>query len=178
MGSEVYVVLFRGVGGATKLPTAPLREALTTAGFERVATYIASGNVVLKSNASAEDVERRVAGVARDLCGFEKDIMVVPAAAWAEMIARNPFPEAVGVPTTLHAFALKREPDKADADSLAKRAAPSERVVVRGNFLYFHAPKGFGVSKLPPIIDRILKTPSTARNWNSVLRLRELAEEA
>ena len=40
----VYILLFRGVGGATQLPTAPLREALTGAGFENVATYINSGN--------------------------------------------------------------------------------------------------------------------------------------
>ena len=39
-----FVLLFRGVGGATQLPTAPLREALTEAGFENVATYINSGN--------------------------------------------------------------------------------------------------------------------------------------
>jgi Protein of unknown function (DUF1697) len=38
-----YVLLFRGVGGATQLPTAPLREALTGAGFENVATYSEKG---------------------------------------------------------------------------------------------------------------------------------------
>ena len=31
-----FVLLFRGVGGATQLPTAPLREALVEAGFENV----------------------------------------------------------------------------------------------------------------------------------------------
>ena len=45
----VYIILFRGVGGATQLPTKPLREALTAAGFKDVATYINSGNAVLSS---------------------------------------------------------------------------------------------------------------------------------
>ena len=44
-----YIVLFRGVGGATQLPTAPLGEAPAEAGFENVATYINSGNAVLHS---------------------------------------------------------------------------------------------------------------------------------
>ena len=38
MPKTAYVLPFRGVGGATQLPTAPLREALTAAGFENVAT--------------------------------------------------------------------------------------------------------------------------------------------
>jgi hypothetical protein len=47
-----FILLFRGVGGATQLPTAPLREALTEAGFENVATYINSGNAILRSHLS------------------------------------------------------------------------------------------------------------------------------
>ncbi len=44
----VYILLFRGAGGATQLTVAPLREALTGAGFENVATYINSGNAVAR----------------------------------------------------------------------------------------------------------------------------------
>ena len=33
-----FILLFRGVGGATQLPTAPLREALAEAGFENCIT--------------------------------------------------------------------------------------------------------------------------------------------
>ena len=56
-----YILLFRGVGGATQLPVAPLREALTGAGFENVATYISSGNAVLRSHLSREKVIATVA---------------------------------------------------------------------------------------------------------------------
>jgi len=44
-----YIVLFRGVGGATQLPVARLREVLPEAGFHNVSTYINSGNAVLSS---------------------------------------------------------------------------------------------------------------------------------
>jgi uncharacterized protein (DUF1697 family) len=46
-----------------------------------------------------------------------------------------------------------------------------------GKVLYFHAPEGFGTSKLPPVIDRTLGVVSTARNWNTVRKLMELAEK-
>jgi uncharacterized protein (DUF1697 family) len=48
--SQRGILLFRGVGGATQLPVAPLREALTEAGFVNDATFINSGNAVLLSH--------------------------------------------------------------------------------------------------------------------------------
>ncbi|MBA3516754.1 MAG: DUF1697 domain-containing protein [Rhizobiales bacterium] len=178
MIGETFIVLFRGVGGATQLPTKPLREALTEAGFRSVATYIASGNVVLASGLSADEVKARVAAIVGKKLGFSKSIFVVTRQEWGDFIAQNPFPEAVDRPTTLHAFALEAEPSREAVQALAARAAASERVVVKGKVLYFHAPEGFGTSKLPPIIDRTLEVATTARNWNTVLKLGELARTA
>ena len=62
-------------------------------------------------------------------------------------------------------------------EALIARAASHEHVVVQDKVLYFHAPEGFGVSKLPPVIDRMLGVANTARNWNTVLKLMELAEK-
>ncbi len=47
-----YIILFRGVGGATQLPVAPLREALTKAGFENVATYTAATRLLNRASAA------------------------------------------------------------------------------------------------------------------------------
>lgn len=46
-----YVILLRGinVGGKNKLPMAALKKGLEELGFAEVSTYIASGNVILKS---------------------------------------------------------------------------------------------------------------------------------
>lgn len=178
MSDTVYIVLFRGVGGATQLPTARLREALGKAGFGNVATYINSGNAVLSSALSLKETAAEIAAICRKEFGFEKDIMLVSRADWAKLIRQNPFPEAVDTPTTLHAFALDGMPNKEAVVALAARAAPHERVAVRGKVLYFHAPEGFGTSKLPPAIDRTLGVASTARNWNTVRKLMELADKA
>ena len=174
----VFVVLFRGVGGATQLPTKPLREALSKDGFCNVATYINSGNAVLSSDRDIEATTAEIAAICRKEFGFEKDIMLVTRADWAKLIKQNPFPQAVDKPTSLHAFALNSAPRKEAVDALTARAASHEHVVVKGKVLYFHAPEGFGTSKLPPVIDRTLGVVSTARNWNTVLKLMELAEKA
>jgi uncharacterized protein (DUF1697 family) len=57
-----YLVLLRGinVGGRNKLPMAALRELLESHGHTEVSTYIASGNVILRSDQSATAIKREL----------------------------------------------------------------------------------------------------------------------
>lgn len=59
---------------------------------------------------------------------------------------------------------------------LAVKADPEElRMEGREPYIYF--PNGMARPKLSiAAIERILKTPSTGRNWNSVRKLLEIAE--
>jgi uncharacterized protein (DUF1697 family) len=54
-----FSVLIRGinVGGKNKVPMAALRECLVDLGFSDVSTYIASGNVILKSDKGPAEVK-------------------------------------------------------------------------------------------------------------------------
>jgi uncharacterized protein (DUF1697 family) len=176
MPDTIYIVLFRGVGGDTKLPSQPLREALIAGGFRNVTTYIATGNVVLTSSLTADAVKARVASIARGELGFTKPVMVASRREWAALIRGNPFPEAVEAPRTLHALLLEAKPRAGAVEALMARAAAGERLVLKGKVLYLHTPEAFGRSKLPPLIDRLLGVATTGRNWNTVLKLGELAE--
>ena len=57
-----YVVLLRGinVGGKNPVPMARLREVLGELGYEDVATYIASGNVILSSTHKADRIKEEI----------------------------------------------------------------------------------------------------------------------
>ena len=57
-----YLVLLRGinVGGRNKVPMAALRELLESHGHSKVSTYIASGNVILSSDRSANAIKREL----------------------------------------------------------------------------------------------------------------------
>lgn len=57
-----YLVLLRGinVGGKNKVPMAPLRRLLEELGYSDVSTYIASGNVLLRSDQPAREVKQRI----------------------------------------------------------------------------------------------------------------------
>src|SRR5690606_22591060 len=139
--------LFRGVGGKTQLPVAPLREKLTQAGFDKVATYINSGNAVLKSALAPDEVAARVAEICTRGFAFDKDVHVRTEAEWRALIDANPFPQAAATPTKLHAAILEAEPAPERIEALRALAAPGEDIAVVGKVAYLHTPHGFGTSK-------------------------------
>ena len=57
-----------------------------------------------------------------------------------------------------------------DADQFAP-----EEFTIKGSDLYLRLPNGMGRTKLPAYLDRKLKVPTTVRNWNTVLKLLDLA---
>lgn len=178
MPSTVHILLFRGVGGATQLPVKPLREQLTQAGFANVATYINSGNAVVRSEWPREEVVARVARICREHFGFEKAIFAPTLKEWKVLIARNPFPEGVEPGKFLHAAWLEKAPAKENVERLRALAVSGkeEGFAVVGRVAYLHTPHGFGVSKLAEKFDKVIGVANTARNWNTVRKLAELAE--
>lgn len=59
---NTYVILLRGinVGGKNKVSMAELKKCLEELGFSSVVTYIASGNVILKSGKHANEVKDKI----------------------------------------------------------------------------------------------------------------------
>jgi len=172
-----FIVLFRGVGGATLLPVQPLRVALIEDGFDRVATYINTGNVVLISDLRREEIRQRVAAVVLEKFGFAKAILIVEKREWSELIAANPFPQHAAEGNKLHAFVMDAEPDGEAVNALKRKAEGlPEQFRIVGKVLYYYPPQGASQSKLHGKIETTLKVTTTARNWNTVLKLGQLAE--
>ena len=48
------------MGGKNKVPMAQLKKCLEDLGFLEVSTYIASGNVLLKSNQNANQIKKTI----------------------------------------------------------------------------------------------------------------------
>lgn len=175
----VYILLFRGVGGKTQLPTKPLREALTAAGFENAGTYINSGNAYVSTKLSRAAVLAAVTEICETKFGFTKEVYAVSLPEWRKLVANNPFPEgAAAVPKYVHAAVLAKKPEAAAVEAIRALAVPGEQIEVVDKVAYLHTPHGFGTSKLAARFDKGIGVPNTARNWNSVLELLRLAEAA
>ena len=179
MKRTVYLILFRGVGGKTQLPTKILREKLTEAGFENTATYINSGNAIVRSRLARKKVISTIADLCREHFDFDKAIFAPTLEEWDDLIARNPFAKAAETaPTTVHAAVLAGPPKPADIERIRSHAAEGEEIEIVGEVAYLHTPHGFGKSKLAEKFDKTIGVTNTARNWNTVLKLAELGRAA
>jgi uncharacterized protein (DUF1697 family) len=179
MKRTVYLILFRGVGGKTQLPTQALREKLTETGFENVATYINSGNAVVRSRMSRKKVIATVAELCRKQFNFDKAIFAPTLAEWDDLIARNPFARtAANAPTTVHAALLESAPKTEDIERVRACAVKGEEIQVIEGVAYLHTPHGFGRSKMAEKFDKWIGVTNPARNWNTVLKLAELGRAA
>lgn len=131
MKRTVYLILFRGVGGKTQLPVAKLREKLTEAGFENVATYINSGNAIVRSRLNRKQVITTIEELCRKHFDFDKAIFAPTLAEWDEVIVRNPFAEAATkTPTTVHAALLESAPKPEDVERIRALGVKGEDLKV------------------------------------------------
>ncbi|MGC3956939.1 MAG: DUF1697 domain-containing protein [Verrucomicrobiota bacterium] len=179
MKATVYLILFRGVGGKTQLPVAALREKLTKAGFENVATYINSGNAIIRSRLNRSKVIATIAELCRKHFDFDKAIFAPTLAEWNDVIARNPFAKAAtNAPTTVHAALLESLPKLEDIERIRALAVKGEDIKVIEGVAYLHTPNGFGTCKMAEKFDKWIGVTNTARNWNTVLKLAELGRAA
>jgi len=175
----VYLILFRGIGGKTQLPVATLREKLTKAGFENVATYINSGNAIVRSGMNQKKVIATIAELCRKEVKFDKAIFAPSLGEWEEVIARNPFGKAAAsVPTTVHAALLESAPARENVERVRACAVKGEDIRIVGKVAYLHTPNGFGRCKMAEKFDAWIGVTNTARNWNTVLKLGELGRAA
>src|ERR1700693_781362 len=92
--------------------------------------------------------------------------------------ARHPFPRAVDIFARYQVSFRPAEPDPEWAARLATVDVASERFVLSGREIYAWHPDGGQGSRLAKLISAPrLWGPSTARNWNTVTKLLELASE-
>jgi len=175
-----YVALLRGinVGGHKPVAMADLHHLLTQLGLADARSLLQSGNLVFGANGrTAARLERLLEAEAAKRLGLQTDFFVRSAKEWKSVVANNPFSkEAARDPGHLVVMALKDAPK--DTDVKALQAAITGREVVRagGKHLYIVYPDGIGRSRLTnAVIDKLLGTRGTGRNWNTVLKLASLA---
>jgi uncharacterized protein (DUF1697 family) len=172
------VALLRAVNvGGRKLPMAELRALCGELGWKDVETYIQSGNIVFTAAGPGGELERRLEEAIEARFGMGVPVMVRTASQWAVYVAANPFPKAAEEePNRLMLLVSKNDPNGDAAGKLMERARGGESVKAAGGALWFHFPEGVGTSKLTPdAIDKAAGSPSTSRNWRTVVKLQEMA---
>ena len=168
------------VGGRT-VRSADLRTAAAELGHTDVATYAASGNVVLVPAADADPatIGTRLSRALGRQVGFAVPVLTRTADDWDRVVADVPCPEhAAGDPSRLTVVVWDGAPDPEAVAGFDPGRYGEEEVVWHGAEAYVYYPHGIGRSRLTlDVLSREAGLVGTARNWRTVLALQALADD-
>jgi uncharacterized protein (DUF1697 family) len=175
------ICLLRGVnlGGHNMLKMDALRALCESLGHRNVQTYVQSGNVVFQtSERDAAKLAAKVESAIEKGHGFRPDVVLRTAAEMRQVVAKNPFAKRKGVdPGKLIVTFLDSEPTTETRVAVLALKPDPEEIRMNGRELYIYFPDGSGRSKLVPLLSKVLKNKGTGRNWNTVMKLLEIAEK-
>jgi uncharacterized protein (DUF1697 family) len=165
----VYILLLRAVnvGGTGKLPMAELKAMCEDAGFLKVRTYIASGNVVFETPMPLKKIRAAVEARLLAYAGKPVGVVIRTQAELEAVLKANPFRKAA--PNRTVAIFLDEPPP---TGALAEAKGLTEELMHLGvREIYVTYGDGMAHSKL-----RIPAAKAgTARNMNTVAKLVAMA---
>lgn len=155
-----------------------LRQVLSDAGFQQVRTWIQSGNVVLRSDLTARELELRVHQLIKEQIGPELAIVVRTGNELRQMIDNNPFQgEEHPIGRVFFVSFQERPPDE-KVQALLAQDFSSEKLLIDGMSAYMFIPQAYSDSKLSNnFLERKLGVAATTRNFNTITKMIAWAEE-
>ena len=177
MGKIIALQRAINVGGI-KVNIAELRSMVADLGFGGVQSYVASGNLVFEGDGrSCAELEALFETEATKQIGLTTEWMCRTAAEWQAILAANPYPEfAAESPSKLLVTLFKTAPDPKGLEAVRAKAVFGETMELIGRELFVTFPEGAGKSKLGSAAAwKPLKSPGTSRNWNTMLKVGEMA---
>lgn len=139
---ERYVAFLRGMNlGKRRLKNDELRAEFEALGFEEVATFRASGNVIIGSDGGENEavLTRKVeAGLGEGL-GYEVPVFLRSAAEVTAIAAREPFTAKLvnASKGKLQVLLLAKKPSAKDREAVLALATEEDLLAIEGRELYW-----------------------------------------
>ena len=175
-----YIAMLRGIniGPHKRIKMDRLRESFEALGFDRVRTYIQSGNVVFKAGKiSPTGLCKKIEERLLNDFGFPVPVILRTRDQMEKVIRGNPLLKEKDIdPSKLHVAFLSDAPTPAALGKLETLTLAPDRARCLGQELYLYFPNGVSGSSLwKHPLDRVLSVTATMRNWNTVNQLYEMA---
>lgn len=170
---ERYVAFLRGMNlGNRRIKNPELAAEFEQLGFERVATFRASGNVIFdlaKRESRAALAERIEAGLLDGL-GYDVPVYLRSAAEVAAIAAQEPFPakDVAASKGKLQVTMLRGKPTAAAARKALALASDEDRLAVAGAELYWLPSGGISESDLDLKALAVALGPGTQRTIGTI----------
>jgi uncharacterized protein (DUF1697 family) len=173
------IALLRGinVGGHRRVAMPELRELLGSLGYGDVGTLGQSGNVVLSTKLKPELLGQKLESQIAAGLGVEAKIVVRTCAELAAVVACNPLGDVAEDLKRYQVSFLSASPDSEAMRALAAVDVDPEQWVHKDREIYAWHPSAVHNSPLAKLLsEKRLGVVVTARNWNTVTKLLELAD--
>jgi len=173
------IALLRGIniGPRQRVKMPALRELIEGLGYTDVQTLVQSGNVVFTARAKAATLEKKLEQEIEKQLGVDPKVVVRTRDELAAAIEANPF-DVPNDPKNLHVTFLADTPDKDAVSKLEALDFPPDELKLAGREIYVLYADGMGRSELAQQLGRAkLGVAATDRNWNTVTKLLEMADE-
>jgi len=135
---------------------------------------------VFQANSQPAKLESELEQAIKRRFDLSISIIIRAAAVWPDYVRDNPFPDASQSEPNAVMLALAKAAPKADAvEKLLEKATGGERIMQVRDALWLHFAAGMAKSKLSPaLLDRLVGSPVTMRNWRTVVKLDEMSRPA
>jgi uncharacterized protein (DUF1697 family) len=172
---NTFIVLLRGVmpGGKNKVPMVRLREVLKEAGFGNVQTYVQSGNVVVDSGLSAQEIGKCVQELIKKHIGPDLVVVVRTGPELQKVLDENPFQQRYDISRVFFVmFAQIPAPEKVQELSAQDFGDEKLAFTKTRDAAFMYIPGPYGRGRLSNnFLEKKLGVSATMRNFNTISRL-------
>jgi uncharacterized protein (DUF1697 family) len=162
------------VGGHT-VRMSSLRAIFETQGFERVETYIASGNVIFDAVATDQGkLERSIERALEAALGYPVETFIRSSPELAEIVRLDPFDRGAGAQDGRSVFVafLGRPPTREAEERLTNLATDDDAFAVVDREAYWLRRGGIGTSRFSSgFLEKTLGMPATLRGLPTVAKI-------
>lgn len=180
---KTYISILRGinVSGHNPIKMKDLQVLYEEMGFNRVKTYIQSGNVVFGYRATeTEKLEEIISGEIRRKFGYQVPVIVTGHDQLKIVSENNPFLNDRNEDALkLHVTFLSAEPEVDLPGKIDGSVYMPDEYIIAEKTIYLFCPNGYGNTKLSnTFFEKKLKVQATTRNWKTVLELVKMSQDS
>lgn len=175
-----YISLLRGinVGRQKIIPMETLRNIYNSLGFNKVTTYLQSGNVIFESaDHNVPDLVRQLEARIEQVAGYHTPVFILELDYLHRIITRNPFVmDRNEDPGKLYVTFLYHSPTNQQRENFTLPHVTADEFAWGEGVIYILCQNGYGRTRLSnTFFEGKLGVKATTRNWNTVNALYSLA---
>ena len=175
-----YVAFLRAINvGGHIVKMDQLRKLFEAIGFDNVATFIASGNVIFDSSSkSSAALEKKISVALEKALGYPVATFVRSADELARIAGHEPYDAAELTKGSLFVGLLPDVITPAEKKAIAAMETPVDALRVNAREIYWRAGKKWSDAQFSPAkMEKALRKPATFRNITTMRKIAKILAE-